>query len=127
MGAIFCVFSVAVLPACDLLHLLLTAKRVSCPRWAPLPTWTAVAPLDGRAPEEIGRLALPARAVLVRLGVALAVTRLLGALRTARAPDAALPAEIGRLALPARAVLVRLGVALARDELTCRLVLPDGA
>lgn len=78
----------------------------------PCPLGRAVAPLDGRAPEEIGRLVLPARAALVRLGVALARDELTWAL--------------GRLALPARAVLVRLGVALARDELTCRLVLPDG-
>ena len=92
----------------------------------PCPLGRAVAPLDGRAPEEIGRLALPARAVLVRLGVALARDALAWALGRLAPPDGRTPEEIGRLALPARAVLVRLGVALARDELTCRLVLPDG-
>ena len=92
----------------------------------PCPLGRAVVLLDGRAPEEIGRLALPARAVLVRLGVALARDALAWALGRLAPPDGRTPEEIGRLALPARAVLVRLGVALARDELTCRLVLPDG-
>lgn len=85
--------------------------------------------LDGRAPEEIGRLVLPARAVLVRLGVALARDALACALGRLVLPDERVLDEIGRLALPARAVLVRLGVALARDGLACaleRFTPPDG-
>lgn len=95
----------------------------------PCPLGRAVALLDGRAPEEIGRLALPARAVLGRLGVALTRDGLACALERLVPPDGRAPEEIGRLALPAFAELVRLGVALARDGLACaleRFAPPDG-
>lgn len=80
-------------------------------------------------PDDIGRLVLPDRTVVVRLGVTPARDELACAFVRLVLPDGRVLGGIGRLALPARAVLVRLGVALALDGLACaleRFAPPDG-